>query len=399
METRLHPDIEEKIGQLVLVTRTLTVPHLLQLRRMTIVDPETQKWATLDQLDKIFTVLLQYAIARLKGQVCEPDDLLPAEGTPEELDFERNLLVSLLPPPPPPPEPEDADSANADDEAKAGNEGDATTAVVLMSDDDPIPDQGDFATVFDGTILWSIRQALKIFRVTEASPHNTVALTFLFAPSFADTLERVLRHYVLPVVRNTKKIKELSKCHRWENEGSSHYLMTQMQMSGGNNHVMSHWDARWNAFSEEGQGTKLRSKTVEGLPWDMFQDDAKAHHYIAPTESDIPLLQNLLRFNYEDLQQGWDALKHAHNQEFFPPSRGEKARDGTFRDTVLSSIEEQNFRGGDLLTIKAFFELQRCDRALLRSIVQSLGRTKGERRRHAPILYDFFESISGSLGG
>ena len=55
---------ESKVAELVAVTQRLDVSRILMVRRMTMGDPETLKWASARQLELIFNVILEKALER-----------------------------------------------------------------------------------------------------------------------------------------------------------------------------------------------------------------------------------------------------------------------------------------------------------------------------------------------
>ena len=50
-------------------------------------------------------------------------------------------------------------------------------------------------------------------------------------------------------------------------------------------------------------------------------------------------------------------------------------------------------RAGDMVAVKAFFELPKCDRLFLRKLMQTVGGTETERRRVAPGLVHFYNNL------
>ena len=54
----MNKTFEAKVAELVAVTRHLDVASILSLRRMTLADPQSRKWASEKQLNVVFDVIL-----------------------------------------------------------------------------------------------------------------------------------------------------------------------------------------------------------------------------------------------------------------------------------------------------------------------------------------------------
>ncbi len=64
-ETGPNKNFEAKVASLIAATRHLDLPQILVLRRLTLRDPETRKWATDKQLGVVFTVIMTKAAERM----------------------------------------------------------------------------------------------------------------------------------------------------------------------------------------------------------------------------------------------------------------------------------------------------------------------------------------------
>ncbi len=98
----LSGDFESKARDLITVTRMCSVPQLLSLRRMTLDDANTRKWASINQIKVIFNVVLTSKLQALGGarlrqtQQANFEDLLPplSEGYGEDLrEVDRETLA------------------------------------------------------------------------------------------------------------------------------------------------------------------------------------------------------------------------------------------------------------------------------------------------------------------
>jgi len=374
---------ESKVAELVAITQRLDVPRILMVRRLTLSDPETLKWANQRQLELIFNVILEKALQRTGTDAVyaasqdQFDAFLPP-GTDDVRDQERWMLFDLSRP------------------MLAGakpSEETTTEAVMeeLAAEETPI-DAGDFPTLFDETVVRHTRKTLTALAATNSRPH--IPHPFVVAPHFAACFEKVLRQYILPTIRSSRRIKEMATSRNWQEKGSSDRLLGMILAGESNNPIMHFWDTRWNNL-DPARATAKGKGTIrpEDNPWEVFKEDASKHEYIPPYYTDIPMLQRIMRYDGEVVAEAWAQIAQIYQQEFHPTSRADQARQGAFRDALLRSVEKLDHHAGDLLVIRAFYDLPKVDRMFLKTLIQSIGRSEMERNRKAPLLIAFYNDL------
>ncbi|HTH15863.1 MAG TPA: hypothetical protein VL974_04360 [Magnetospirillum sp.] len=374
---------ESKVMELVAVTQRLDVPRILLVRRMTMSDPETLKWASVRQLDLIFNVILEKALERTGHETVQAasheqfDPLLPP-GDETARDQERWMLFDLA-------KPMLAGMKPAEETT--------TQAVMeeLAADEAPI-EASDFATLFDETLVRHTRRVLQALACTGARPH--IPHPFVVAPTFAAVYEQVLREYVLKPIRSTRRIKEMASSRNWQAKGSAERLLGMVLAGEDNNPILHFWDQRWQGFDPARATAKGKGAIrPEDNPWGVFKDDGTKHEYLPPFYTDIPMLQRIIRFDGEELAEQWEQITQIYQQEFNPKSKSDQARQGAFRDALLRALDKIENHGGDLLVIRAFYDLPKVDRMFLKMLIQSLGRSDKERDRRAPLLITFYNDL------
>jgi hypothetical protein len=385
-DSKRKEKFESKVAELLAITSGLKVPQILMLRRMTASDPDTQSWANERELGALFDTILDRAIAAIDveelGAAADQhfDGLLPP-GPDDARDKDRWLLFDVTKkylihrskgaaPVPAAPEP---------------------SAVLVEDDEEPIAFD-NFREMFDETLARYSRRALQVLVVNPATaaamrPH--IPLPFILSPGFANCYETLLRKFVLPDIRATKRIKELSESRHWDSSGPNR-LIGIIQQGGQGNPILDTWDSRWGAYKSEGVGAR-HAKAND--PWAVFHDWAKAGGFPSPDEADIPLLHSVIRWEPEALAEAWREVVLLYQQEFHPKDRHDQAREGAYRDAIVRVIREQPRYGGDLIAMKAFFEMHKCDRMFLRKLMQTVGGTETERRRVAPGLVHFYNNL------
>ncbi|MDO8606183.1 MAG: hypothetical protein Q7R40_06585 [Phaeospirillum sp.] len=375
---------ESKVAELLAVTSGLTVTHIFMLRRMTMADPETKSWASDRELGVVFDTILDRAVAAIEveelGSAADSqfDTLLPL-GDEDVRDKERWQLFDV-----------------AKKYLSKRKKVDVVAEAVpppLNDDDGEEPVQfSNFKQLFDETIARYTRRSL--LSLVVSSNHATlrphIPVPFIVAPGFAVCYEKLLRKFVLPDIRATKRITELAKSRTWDASGSNR-LIGMVQAGGAGNAILDTWDARWAAYNSEGIGAKHHKKDED--PWEVFVEAAKIGGYTPPHVADIPLLHSVIRWEPESLSEAWRELMLLYQQEFHAKNRHEQAREGAVRDCIVRYIRDLPKRAGDMVAIKAFFELPKCDRMFLRKLMHSVGGTDTERRRVAPGLVHFFNNL------
>lgn len=389
---------EAKVANLVAVTQKLDVQRILQVRRLTMADPQTLKWANARQLDLVFNVILAKALERtdmaeiLAASTQHFDPMLPP-GPEDQVDKERWLLFDLAKPILSGASASTTETTEAvmdQIEADGDDNGD-------HGDDDEYSPQsyGDFATMFDDSISRYVKRTLAVIAAGGNRPH--IPLPFYLAPPFASCYLHVLRDTLLPAMRSSRRMKELAVSRNWTEAGAGGRIIGMIQAGGSDNAILHHWDSRWQVFHPEhvikGKDGKPRPRKAEDDPWQLFQDDAAKHGYIPPYPSDIPMLQRIVRLDGEVLADAWGQLAQMYEQEFQPKTRAEQGRAGSFRDGLLKFIDKLEFHGGDILTIKAFFDYPKVDRLFVKQMIQILGRTDKERMMRAPLLIGFYNDL------
>lgn len=374
----MNKAFDAKVAELVAVTCHLDVAQILMLRRLTLADPESRKWANEKQLNVVFDVILANVLqCKGKQALYEARAAMYAPLLPpgfEGLEENRAVLARLIDP-----MLEGYEPPVEDDEPVGLETIDAATAA-------------DFPSLFDDTICAWARSALKPMG---AHAKRTDILTpFFLSPKFGQIYEKVLREMVLPTMRATKKIKALGRKHDWAKEGPGRIISYIQGSDDSNNPILHQWDMRWQSFIPERAGSKVKPLKPEDDPWPLFVEHAEKHEYTPPTEADIPVLRNVIRWSAEDMIEAWREIEQRYQQEFHPPTKREVARPGTFRDGIIKWIERLPHNMGDMLAIRTHFDYaRRVDRLFLRTLIQTLGGTEKERQRKGPVLIHFYNNL------
>ena len=421
---------ETKVASLIAATRHLEIPHILMLRRLTLRDPEARKWATEKQLTVVFQVILtksieRYGIAKLKSdrdrgigslippgadsraedlkvlsdisnQLLGPQQMSEAETT--QSGFQALLARGAVTPPPktirtqvPSREPPPLFAA------QLGPSGDKKLAAAhRLAQMQEVGEDGerkevaftDFPSLFDETICSYAQKTLSIFRISGLS--RGLRLPFLLAPEFSQAYTEVLRKFILPQMRSTRAIQALGQSYNWADVGSDK-LLEIIQGSEVNNPILHNWDGRWASFRAPKaiKGKKTAAQKPDDNPWPLLREDATRYNYEPPTEANIILLQDVIRYEADVLAKCWRELSQLYAQEFAPTGRMEAAREGAFRDGLMKWSSKLPDYVGEHLAMKAHFEFDRLDGDWMRRLLNNFGRNDSERRRNAPFLTEF----------
>ena len=422
---------EDKVSGLVAATRHLEIPKILMLRRLTLHDEQTLRWANERQLSVIFNVIISRAMQSLgvehlrEARKKKFQPLLPASSEHNEEDLRILQEVSLpilgagnedaestlasfqamlnqriiLPPLPPiprqlpplkdPPPLFAAQAGPKDARGKPIAVIEAPPQEQAESEHEPAPFV-DFNTLFDSTICQYSRDVLKLLQVD--SPRSDARLPFLVSPDFAAIYEDVLRRFVLPVVRSSRHVQSLAHSYNWAEVGGDK-LIEILQGGEVNNPILHNWDTRWSAMRVITSGGKVKKPRPEDNPWPMFREDATRGNYDPPPEDNTRLLQEVIRFEIESIQKSWREIGHLYQQEFAPGGRMEQAREGALRDCIMKWVAKLPENVGEFLAIKAHSEFPQCDSAYMHKLITNFGRNENERRRNAPYLSQFIMGL------
>ncbi len=419
---------EVKVASLIAATRHLEIPHILMLRRLTLADPLARKWASEKQLNVVFQVILsktieRYGLGKLKAardRGFEP--LLPAgaDSREEDLRVLGDITTQLLGPPqmseaentqagfhallargalPSPPRTMRTQPPSREPPplfaAQLGPAGDKQLRRMVQlqqsqDDGDEAKEANftDFPTLFDDTICSYTDKTLSLFRIS--GPSRGVRLPFLLAPEFAPVYREVLRKHILPQMRSTRAIQALGQTYNWSEVGREK-LIEIMQGSEVNNPILHNWDGRWASFRAPKpiKGKKTAAQKPEDNPWPLFREDATRANYEPPSEAQIILLQDIIRFESDVLAKCWRELAQLYTQEFAPSGRMDQAREGAFRDGIMKWSSKLPDYVGEHLAMKAHFEFERLDADWMRKLLANFGKNDSERRRNAPFLSEF----------
>lgn len=419
---------EIKVGNLISVTRHLDAGQILLLRRLTLADPESLKWATKRQLHVVFNVILGKALERLgperlqMARELELEPLLPnpAQRTAEdrtvidalitqilgttaassEFDEALRKLLAIKPAAPhrrtprqgaPLKEPPPLFAAQLGHMAAPSPNSQPVRTVWADHSQSLLSEHNfsDFDTLFDETLCSKARKVLELLRVS--SNPRRIRLPFILAPGFAETYEEVLRRMILPQLRASRHIQNLANGFSWEEAGSQK-LLDILQGGEVNNPILHNWDLRWNSFRQTKDAQKKGkpgTASEQNDVWAFFRAEATRDQYQPPDDSDLPLLQSVIRFEAEAIAKAWRDISLAHEQEF--PGGGAQVpdRDGMLRDSLLRWSSKLPDHLGEFLMLKAAFDLSHVDNGFLRRLHMGFGRTESERRRNAPTLTSF----------
>ncbi|MEO0036462.1 MAG: hypothetical protein RLZZ501_2485 [Pseudomonadota bacterium] len=412
---------ETKAASLIAATRSLDIPRILTLRRMTLADSQSRRWASEKQLTVLFSVILtkaaeRYGLDALKtARTRGFAPLLAGEGDgrDEDLRVLGEIATQLLGPP----ERDAAEEALAGFQAllsrgfapvpprsarvqAAGREPPPLFAAQLGPMGDrraprahPPEESGvDFAVLFDETLCSYVQKTLSVFRVT--SPTHGIRLPFLVAPEFGPVYRELMRRFILPQMRATRHIQALAQSCNWAEVGGAR-LIELIQGSEVNNPILHNWEARWAAFrpAKPAAAARGRKSADDDNPWPLLREEATRCNFLPPGEDDLPLLRDILRFEAEEIARCWRDLGQLYAQEFPADGRNEPGREGVMRDGLLRWFPKLPDHVGEHLAIKAVFEFERIDAAWLNRLFGGLGRSDSERRRVAPYLADFLTEL------
>lgn len=379
-----------KVTELAAVCRHLDVFKILALRRMTLADPESLKWASAQQLEAVFTVILTDILANSSYENIEYhanhqfEEWVPP-GSEDVRDRDRWMLHDLTKP---------FLHKNASVITTTAPAAPTVDVDQLLADDDEEPRPfTTFNALFDDTIARYVRKTLRVLQVNSIRPHTPPP--FYAAPQFADCFIPIIRKSILPAMRATRLVKELGTSRDWSKSGAERLIGLLQEAETKSNSVLQQWDARWDHFSSRTQSA-LRAKNkhdkIEDTPWPTLMADGGKNDYLAADEQHIWIIKSFLRWEPETLAETWKGLAQLYAQEFAPINKHDQARDGSFRDGLIKVIDKLPALAGEAIAVKAFFECPKCDKQFLHKLTQTFGMA-AQRQAAVPLLMHFIENL------
>lgn len=380
-----------KVTELAALCRSLDLFKIMALRRMTLVDPESLKWASPQQLEAVFTVILTDRVADSSFENLEYaanhqfEEWIPP-GPDDVRDRERWMLHDMAKP---------HLNKNASIMSYVAAPAAPTVDVdSLLADDDETPKPfTTFNELFDDTVIRYLRRTLRVLQVNSIRVHTPPP--FYAAPQFAACFLPIVRKLILPTMRASRLVKELSTSRDWSKNGETRLIGIIQDGEARQNPILHQWDARWEHFSLQAQNA-LRSKgkadRIEDTPWPALMADGGKHEYLGADEPQLWIIQRLLRWEPETLAETWKGLTQLYAQEFAPASKHDQARPGSFRDGLAKAIDKLPTMAGEALTVKAFFECPKCDKQFLNKLTQTFGMS-AQRKAAVPLLMHFIENL------
>ncbi len=410
---------DAKVTSLVEATRGLGVTQILMLRRMTLGDPESLKWATEHQLNVVFNIILTMAIERteriklLTAMDKDLEPLLPPleQRSPEDHDILQGLIQSVLGSaapidkkmseadktrndfemllsrrlPPTPPRSKRFATPFREAPPLFSIQGSMAAAQAKKDEakDGKPAGKIDFTVLFDDTLCGHIRKILDLLRIPSdsAGPHVRARIPFIVAPEFIPAMEDAMRRFILPQMRESRQIKSLANAYNWPQVGGEQ-LVEIIQASEINNPILHNWDLVWNAL-------KADEKNEKDSIWSFFKEDATNSNYTPCTRDHIRLMMDLIRYDHEGIAKSWREIQSLAQQEFSPSGRQERARDGALRDSILKWSSKLPDFVGEFLAIKAAFSFRACSPEYMQNLLANFGRNEKEQMRNAPFLSQY----------
>lgn len=445
-------EFEAKAKDLIAVTRNCSIQQILYVRRLSLHDPETLKWASENHLKVIFNVVMNAKLLALgaeplhEAQESDFNTLLRPAGAdyPDEQRAEDHLILThavtqalatilhqSTATAPEPRAPAPAPPTPAAGPAPAPRTVPARPAAPPSAPEPspkPVPTRPTrssgpvtFESVFDETLCAYVRRPLATLQVTDSNGKSADGMPYLLAPAFADALDVALRSHVLPAMRKTRFIRTMSENYQWEEAGSK-TVESIIQAGEANNPILHTWDSRWAELKVDpgkagaaaaaepkkkggffGGSSKdstkspaqLKAKAEADEMWAMFKAAAEKHRFAKPRSSDIGLFQAMIRYNPALFAKAWNELKDLYNQEFNPSRLQEQGREGSFRDGLNKWADKLPTSIGEFMTMKSYYAFDKVDLDFLQKFSRSHGKTPAERKRAIPHLMQFINHLGG----
>lgn len=422
-------DFEVKARDLIALTKSSSIPQVLALRHQTLRDAETLELVDANQVKVIFNVVLTAKLQALgtealrQAQETGFDAFLPPihqDYDEKQREMDRETLVCDITQAQAQNSMSHSEAPAAPSAAPASPAGDAAPQAKARPAKPAKPQESTpassgpvtFEEVFDGTICRHIRKSLSTIEITSSGGKSLDGLPFMVAPGFGDSLERVLRTFVLSHMRKTRSIRTMSESYNWQESGAA-TILEIINSGEANNPILHAWDSRWTDFraapKAAAAGAEKKgllgglSKSAPAKPagqtpaddgaalWTQLKKDAVRGKYLAPTNKDLAIFQTLIRYNPAAFLKALHELDDLYQQEFAPKANQEPGREGSFRDGLNKWNIKLPPHIGEFVAVKLYYTYDALDLDYLKNFSRGHGKSVEERKRTIPYLMAFME--------
>lgn len=264
----------------------------------------------------------------------------------------------------------------------------------------PQTEYRDFASLFETAIIWRIDTILVFFQRNNSTVTREIPPFFLASEEFAEKFRNVVRGFIFPQIRDSRQGKLLSTTLDLSKVNSENFWDHVTQ--DARDKVMLVWQQAWDDLklieAKKDDGAKVSK--IKYCTKDMRDMLAPS----SPESYDIPRIGNpeidvfisLLDTSLDWgllLNERWGMLHDIYEQEMDPRVFQQQAREGAFRDALLSVFNDIPEQWCDFLALLCHRVFPRADTKFLKAFAVNFGLTDLERRQRAPYLLRYLDQV------
>ncbi|MDO8606021.1 MAG: bacteriohemerythrin [Phaeospirillum sp.] len=213
---------------------------------------------------------------------------------------------------------------------------------------------------------------------------------FLASAEFADKFRQAIGKFIFPMIWESRQVRMLATNFDWaaqDAESFWEHINRQLEQS-----ILQGWTQGWDELrlievKKDGQKVLQVKDNTKALREMLQPSSPSAYDLPRIGNREIDVFQSLLdpaNDWWETLNRAWRICHDLYEQEKEPRIFQQKAREGAFRDGLLSAFNRFPPEWVDFLVLACHRVFPRVSTSFLEGFATNLGRNEAEREAHIP---------------
>ena len=241
-------------------------------------------------------------------------------------------------------------------------------------------------------IIYRVNCVLAFFQRQNPALARQLAPPFLLSPQFAERFATAIRQLIFPTLNNSRQIRLLSSTVNYKQIDVNTFWTEVDAISRASLQMV--WCTAWDALApieaKRGDGTVLQVKDATKKLRDILQPGSPADYDLPRVcAREIELFKTLLDPTADwagRLNGVWTHIHLLYEQEMDPRVFQQQAREGAFRDYILSVLPQFPELWGDFIVLLCHRVFPRLSTGFLERFIRNFGTSPEKRQQHMPYL-------------
>ncbi|OAN50288.1 hypothetical protein A6A04_02490 [Paramagnetospirillum marisnigri] len=256
----------------------------------------------------------------------------------------------------------------------------------------PPPTKGfeTFEKFVEATICRRVDKVLVFFQRHNPALKLELPTFFLASPEFAEKFHQAIGKFIIPVIWESRQIRVLATSFAWAEEDTDSFW--EHVTRGLEQCILQGWTQAWDDLKlvetkKDGQKVFQVKDSTRALRDMLLPSDPMVYDIPKIGNREIEVFKSLLdpaNDWWNSLNRSWRICHDLYEQEKDPRIFQQKARDGAFRDGLLSAFNRFPPDWVDFMVLACHRVFPRVSTQFLESFGTNLGRNEIEREAHIP---------------